>query len=72
MPQFRILVDTVDPLFQEYKILGILDNAIVKDTPWGTKEFAFFDPNSVGLTFFETTELCKSEEHPRIRTGNKI
>jgi len=56
MPQFRILVDTVEPLFQEYKILGILDNAVVKDTPWGTKELAFFDPNSAGLKFFfETT-----------------
>ena len=51
--RFRILVDDPDALFDEYRRTGVLDNSIqVRDTPWGTREFGFRDPDGNGLIFF--------------------
>jgi len=53
-PNLRIQVENIIPLFEEFKTRGILsDKDELKETPWGTKEFAFFDPNNTGLTFYE-------------------
>lgn len=53
-PQIRIEVKNIAPLFEEYRNKGVLDHQeALRITPWGTKEFAFFDLNRVGLTFYE-------------------
>ncbi len=55
-PQIRFEVRGVEDLFQEYRSNRLLpDNAHLRQTAWGTKEFGLFDPNKVGITFFEST-----------------
>jgi catechol 2,3-dioxygenase-like lactoylglutathione lyase family enzyme len=52
-PQFRFLVSDVDELFQELLQRGALKKgAIIRDTPWGTRDVALYDPNRNGLTFY--------------------
>ena len=52
-PSLRILVDDVDALFEEYRTKGVFHDATaLRDTPWGTREFAFYDPYQNGLTFY--------------------
>jgi uncharacterized glyoxalase superfamily protein PhnB len=49
----RFLVDDPDALFAEYQDKGVFHaNTRLRDTPWGTREFAFFDPDANGLTFY--------------------
>ena len=49
----RFRVDDPDALHAEYTSSGATSTAKpVRDTPWGTREFAFFDPDGNGLTFF--------------------
>jgi uncharacterized glyoxalase superfamily protein PhnB len=49
----RLVVDDPDALFDEYKDKGVFqDGTALKDTSWGTREFAFFDLNGNGLTFY--------------------
>ena len=49
----RILVGDPDALFEEYRANGVVDERIqVKDTPWGTREFGFRDPDGNGLIFY--------------------
>jgi len=53
-PSLRIQVENIIPLFEEFKTRGLLsDKSELRITPWGTKEFAFFDPNNTALTFYE-------------------
>jgi uncharacterized glyoxalase superfamily protein PhnB len=48
----RFVVDDPDALFEEYRDKGVFDEwTKVADTDWGTREFAFSDPNRNGLTF---------------------
>jgi hypothetical protein len=48
----RLLVDDPDALFEEYKHKGVFNEwTKLWDTPWGTREFGFFDLNRNGLTF---------------------
>ena len=52
-PMIRFMVADVDALFEEYKDKDVFHpNTTLRDTPWGTREFAFFDPDDNGLTFF--------------------
>ena len=45
-------VDDVTALYQEYRAAGILPAAVqLRDTDWGTREFAFHDPDGNGLIF---------------------
>jgi catechol 2,3-dioxygenase-like lactoylglutathione lyase family enzyme len=49
----RFLVDDPDALFGEYKDKGVFhERTHLADTPWGTREFAFFDLDGNGLTFY--------------------
>jgi uncharacterized glyoxalase superfamily protein PhnB len=49
----RIVVDDPDALFEEFKPKGVVkEGSCVEDKPWGTREFAFFDPDGNGLTFY--------------------
>jgi len=52
-PMLRIYVDHIQQLFDEYKTKAIFhQNTSLKETPWRTKEFAFYDLYSNGLTFY--------------------
>ena len=49
----RILVDDPDALLEECRANGVVDERTqVKDTPWGTREFGFRDPDGNGLIFY--------------------
>jgi uncharacterized glyoxalase superfamily protein PhnB len=49
----RLLVDDPDALFAEYADKGVFhEGTALRDTPWGTREFAFFDPDHNVLTFY--------------------
>jgi catechol 2,3-dioxygenase-like lactoylglutathione lyase family enzyme len=52
-PMLRFVVPAVQALFEEYKDKGVFhERAAVRETTWGTREFAFFDPDHNGLTFY--------------------
>ncbi|MDP3739083.1 MAG: VOC family protein [Hyphomonadaceae bacterium] len=56
-PMYRFMVDDPDALFEEYRDKGIFhDRTALRDTPWGTREFAFYDLNGHGLTFYRDRE----------------
>ncbi len=49
----RFEIDNVDALFAEYENCGLFhEHTALRDTPWGTREFAFYDMDSNGLTFY--------------------
>ncbi|BAO74551.1 glyoxalase superfamily protein [Winogradskyella sp. PG-2] len=49
----RIYVDNIEALHEEFKTQDVFhDNTSLKETPWGTKEFAFYDLYKNGLTFY--------------------
>ena len=50
----RIYVEEVDALFDEFKKQSIFhENTAVRDTAWGTREFAFYDIDKNGLIFYK-------------------
>lgn len=50
----RIYVDEVDVLFEAYKTQSVFhNNTSLKDTPWGTREFGFYDMDNNGLVFYK-------------------
>jgi len=50
----RLQVTGIEALYQEYQTKGLLaSNAMVRDTPWGTRELVVFDPDRVLITFVE-------------------
>ena len=50
----RIEVENIYPLFEEYVEKGVVPKTkMVRNTPWGTNEFGFFDLNKNGITFYE-------------------
>lgn len=52
-PMLRFFVENIDALFEEYKLQGVFHNhTSLEEKPWGTKEFAFYDPDKNGLTFY--------------------
>jgi catechol 2,3-dioxygenase-like lactoylglutathione lyase family enzyme len=49
----RFLIDDVDGLFEEYADKGVFHSGTaLRDTSWGTREFAFYDLNGNGLFFY--------------------
>ncbi|QHI38927.1 Bleomycin resistance protein [Kordia antarctica] len=53
-PMLRFLVLSTENLFEEYKAKGIFHaQTSIKKTTWNTKEFAFYDLDKNGLTFYE-------------------
>lgn len=49
----RFVIQNIEALYTEYKMQGIFhENTSLKKTPWNTREFAFYDPDSNGLTFY--------------------
>ena len=52
-PMLRFLVADVAALFDEYRDQQVFhDRTALRDTAWGTREFAFFDLDQNGLTFY--------------------
>ncbi len=52
-PSLRFVVEDVQGLFEEYREKGVFHaKTAIRETPWGTREFAFFDPHMNGLTFY--------------------
>jgi uncharacterized glyoxalase superfamily protein PhnB len=48
----RLVVDDPDALFSEYQDKSVFHpGTALRDTPWDTREFAFWDLNHNGLTF---------------------
>ena len=51
--RLRLLVTDPDALLGEYRQRGIeCSPAGLRDTPWGTREFALYDPDRNALTFY--------------------
>jgi uncharacterized glyoxalase superfamily protein PhnB len=49
----RFVVDDPAALFQEYASKGVFHaETQLRNTPWGTREFAIYDLNGHGLTFY--------------------
>ena len=49
----RFVIDDVDGLFAEYSGKNVFQAATaLRDTPWGTREFAFYDLDGNGLFFY--------------------
>lgn len=52
-PLLRFIIDDVDKLFEEYEKMDVFHaRTTLRETPWGTREFAFYDPDKNGLTFY--------------------
>lgn len=55
-PMLRIVTQNIENLFDEYKAKEVFHaDTILRDTAWGTKEFAFYDLYKNGLTFYSNT-----------------
>jgi catechol 2,3-dioxygenase-like lactoylglutathione lyase family enzyme len=56
-PMYRFVVSALDTLYAEFLAAGALPAsnpspyAAPADTPWGTREFHFYDPDGNGLQF---------------------
>jgi catechol 2,3-dioxygenase-like lactoylglutathione lyase family enzyme len=49
----RFVIDDVDALYDEYKDQDVFHlQTALRDTPWGTREFAFYDADGNGLIFY--------------------
>lgn len=52
-PMLRFVVPAVEDLFEEYRDQGVFhERTALRRTPWGTREFAFYDLDGNGLTFY--------------------
>ncbi len=50
----RFVIQDIEGLFDFYKTRGVFhDKTSLKKTPWKTQEFAFYDPDRNGLTFYK-------------------
>lgn len=53
----RIVVDDIEPAFEEFVTRGAFTpNKLRRDTPWGTHEFGFFDPNRNAIFVVEVVK----------------
>jgi catechol 2,3-dioxygenase-like lactoylglutathione lyase family enzyme len=51
--RLRFLVEDPDTLYAEYRQRGVeCSGDGVQDKPWGTREFALYDPDRNALTFY--------------------
>lgn len=52
-PMLRVVTENIDALFEEYSTKEVFhEQTTMRETPWGTKEFAFYDLYKNGLTFY--------------------
>lgn len=51
--RLRFLVEDPDALFGEYRQRSVAcTESGIRDTPWGTREFALYDPDRNAFTFY--------------------
>ncbi len=63
--RLRFLVEDPDALFNEYEQSGVECSATgIRDTPWGTREFALYDLDRNALTFYNHLTSAKNEHQP--------
>jgi catechol 2,3-dioxygenase-like lactoylglutathione lyase family enzyme len=56
-PMLRFVVPEVESLFEEYRVAGVFHGqTALRDTAWRTREFAFYDLDKNGLTFYRDRE----------------
>ena len=62
--RLRFLVEDPDVLFNEYRQHGVecTPNS-VRDTPWGTREFALYDLDRNALTFYRHLTAAEKGQH---------
>ncbi|WP_281540554.1 glyoxalase superfamily protein [Maribacter aestuarii] len=52
-PMLRIVTQNIEALHEEYSEKDVFHaHTLLRETAWGTKEFAFYDPFENGLTFY--------------------
>ncbi|MBQ4914747.1 glyoxalase/bleomycin resistance/extradiol dioxygenase family protein [Maribacter sp. MMG018] len=52
-PMLRIVTQNIESLYREYGEKEVFNpHTLLRETAWGTKEFAFYDPFKNGLTFY--------------------
>lgn len=60
--RLRLLVEDPDALFHEYRQRGVeCSPAGLRDTPWGTREFALYDLDRNALTFYRDLTSTEKE-----------
>jgi len=53
-PMLRIVTQNIEALYEEFKTKDVFHkNTSLKETTWGTREFAFYDLYMNGLTFYQ-------------------
>ena len=63
--RLRFLVDDPDALFNEYRECGVeCSDSGIRDTPWGTREFALYDMDRNALTFYRHLMSAEKERQP--------
>ena len=54
----RFVTENIEQLFEEYSQKNVFHSKTdLRKTSWGTKEFAFFDPDNNGLTFYSDLSI---------------
>lgn len=49
----RFVIQNIEALYEEYSLQEVFHaNTSLQTTPWNTREFAFYDPDMNGLTFY--------------------
>ena len=52
-PMLRLKVQNIEGLFTSFSEVDVFhEDTDLKETPWGTEEFAFYDLDKNGLTFY--------------------
>lgn len=52
-PMLRIVSQNIEVLYDEFYKKDVFDAyTLLRETAWGTREFAFYDPFKNGLTFY--------------------
>ncbi|MEO1011424.1 MAG: glyoxalase superfamily protein [Bacteroidota bacterium] len=52
-PMLRIVTENIEQLYAQYAEKDVFNgHTLLRETAWGTKEFAFYDPFENGLTFY--------------------
>ncbi|WP_396637459.1 glyoxalase superfamily protein [Maribacter sp. R77961] len=57
-PMLRIVTQNIEALYEEYAKKDVFNaHTLLRETAWGTKEFAFYDPFKNGLTFYRDASI---------------
>jgi catechol 2,3-dioxygenase-like lactoylglutathione lyase family enzyme len=55
--RLRFFVENADALYAEYVQKKLAIEGGMRDTPWGTREFALYDPDGNALTFYQPLKV---------------